>query len=423
MPARVAQGIVIRGGVFEPAFTSNFSVVQHRRILSMSSKRILVVMIAVLVTLTATLSFAADQPAKTKKTAAAKTEKAEATKEKEAEKAPRLTIVEPVKDYGTIAKGEKLDWSFLVKNTGDTDLQIIAAKPGCGCTVADFDKVIKPGETGKVTAHVDTTAFAGPIAKTVTLETNDPTTPTSQLTIHAVVKPYVEAFPAGFVRFNLLQGDADTQSVMLYSEEDEPFQVTKVELPIDPKTNEPVKWVKVTYDKVAEADKAPNVGRPGQDQYKVNITVGGADSNVGALAEKIHIFTNSKHQPEYPVSISGVIRPTFRVEPSVLNFGEVTPNDVAATRMVMLHSNNLKAPESFLVSKAESSVPALVTTSVKPGANKGEFEVTLQIAKTANPGDVDGTVTIYTNDKVNPIVTVPMKATIKAVTPAAAASK
>lgn len=387
----------------------------------MSSKRILVVMIAVLVALTASLSFAADQPAKAKKTAAPAAKKAEAAKE--AEKAPRLTIVEPVKDYGTIAKGEKLDWSFLVKNTGDSDLQIIAAKPGCGCTVADFDKVIKPGETGKVTAHVDTAAFAGPIAKTVTLETNDPTTPTSQLTIHAVVKPYVEAFPAGFVRFNLLQGDADTQSVMLYSEEDEPFQVTKVELPIDPKTNEPVKWVKVTYDKVADADKAPNVGRPGQDQYKVNITVGGPDANVGALSEKVHIFTNSKHQPEYPVSISGVIRPTLRVEPTVLNFGEVTPSDVAATRMVMLHSNNLKAPESFVVSKAESSVPALVTTSVKPGANKGEYEVTLQIAKDAKPGDVNGSVTIYTNDKINPIITVPMKATIKAATPAAVSSK
>jgi hypothetical protein len=387
----------------------------------MSSKRILVVMFAVLVALTATLSFAAENTAKVEKTAKAKKTEAPAAKKadaaKAAEKAPRLTIVEPVKDYGTIPKGEKLDWSFLVKNTGDTDLQIIAAKPGCGCTVADFDKVIKPGETGKVTAHVDTTAFAGPIAKTVTLETNDPTTPTSQLTIHAVVKPYVEAFPAGFVRFNLLQGEADSQSVMLYSEEDEPFQVTKVEVPVDPTTNEPVKWVKTSFEKVADADKAPNVGRPGQDQYKVNITVGGPDARVGALADKVHIYTNSKHQPDYFVSLSGVVRPTLRVEPSMLNFGEVTPNDVSATRMVVLHSNNLKTPESFVVSKAESSVRA-ITTSVKPGANKGDYEVTLQIAKDAKPGDVDGSVTIYTNDKINPVITVPMKATIKGATPA-----
>jgi hypothetical protein len=374
----------------------------------MSSKRILVVMIAVLVALTAAISYGADQPAKPKKTADAKAEPAA----KDA--APRLTIIEPVKDYGTIPKGEKLDWSFVVKNTGDADLQITAAKPGCGCTVADFDKVIKPGETGKVTAHVDTTAFAGPIAKTVTLETNDLTTPTAQLTIHAIVKPYVEAFPAGFVRFNLLQGETDAQVVTLYSEEDEPFQVTNIEVPGD--------WVKATFEKAAEGDKAPNVGRPGQDQYRVKITVGGPDAKLGPLADKVHIITNSKHQPDYFISISGVIRPPFRIEPTVLNFGEVSPSDVAATRMVMLHSNNLRAPESFVVFKAESSVPTVVT-SVKAGANKGEFEVTLQIAKDAKPGDIDGTVKIFTNDAVNPVVTVPMKATVKTAAPAASASK
>jgi hypothetical protein len=377
----------------------------------MSSKRILVVMIAVLVVLTAAISFAAEQPAKAKKsTVAAAEKKAEPAKDA----APRLTIIEPIKDYGTISKGEKLTWSFEVKNTGDADLQIISAKPGCGCTVADFDKVIKPGQIGKVTAHVDTTAFAGPIAKSVTLETNDLTTPTAQLTIHAIVKPYVEAFPAGFVRYNLLQGEADTQSVVLYSEEDEPFQVTNVEVPGD--------YVKASFEKVPDADKTPNVGRPGQDQYRVKITVGGPTAKLGPLSDKVRIVTNSKHQPEYLISLSGVIRPSFRTEPSSLNFGEVSSTDVSATRSVILHSNNLSAPESFVVSKAESSVSAVVT-SVKPTANKGEYEVTLQIAKDAKPGDIDGTVKIYTNDKMNPVVTVPMKATVKAAAPAASASK
>src|SRR5688572_19883196 len=99
--------------------------------------------------------------------------------------APRLTLVEPLKDFGTVAKGEKITHAFLVKNTGNADLEIIAARPACGCTVADFDEIIKPGQTGKVTAHVDTVSFAGPTSKSVTLETNDPNTPSAQLTISA----------------------------------------------------------------------------------------------------------------------------------------------------------------------------------------------------------------------------------------------
>jgi hypothetical protein len=376
------------------------------------SKRQFVITVASMLSLTASL--ATVQAAEPKKAPEkAPVAAAEATTETKSEKAPRLTIIEPVRDYGTVPKGEKLDWSFVVKNTGNADLEIIAAKPGCGCTVADFDKVIKPGETGKVTAHVDTTNFAGPIAKSITVETNDPSTPTAQLTIHAVVKPYVEAYPAGFVRYQMLQGDAETQAVTLYSEEDEPFQITKIETPGD--------WVKVDYKKIDDpAAIAQNVGKPGQAQYRVAITVGGPDAKIGPLADKVHVITNSKHQPDYYISVSGVIRPAYRVDPPIVNFGEVAPSDSAATRVITLHSNDLKTPDRFVVSKAESSVPG-VSAAVKPGANKGDFDVTLQVGKDAKLGDLNGDVKIYTNDKTNPVVTVPVKATIKTMTPAAAA--
>jgi hypothetical protein len=382
----------------------------------MSSKRILVITMAASVSLCASLSMAADAAKpKSKSTSDTAAATAKASEAKPADvKAPRLTLTEPVKDYGTVSKGEKLNWAFEIRNTGDSDLQILAAKPGCGCTVADFDKVIKPGETGKVTAHVDTTNFSGPIAKAITLETNDPNTPTSQLTIHAIVKPYVEAYPAGFVRFNMLQGDAETQSVTIYSEEEEPFEITKIEVPGE--------WVKADFHKITnQSDLAVGVGRPGQTQYKVDITAGGPDAKLGPLADKIRIVTNSRHQPEYYVSLSGVVRPQFRVEPSNVNFGEVAPNDPAATRQITFRSNDLKTPERFNVSKVESSIPG-ISASVKPSANKGEFEVTLQVAKDAKPGDVNGTLTVYTNDKINPKVVVPVKGTIKAALTTASAS-
>jgi hypothetical protein len=363
------------------------------------SKRIIVMTLALLMSL-GTLTAAETAKAKSDAKAA-----------KASEKAPRMTVVEPVKDFGVVPKGDKLDWSFEIKNTGDKDLEILAAKPGCGCTVADFDKLIKPGQTGKVTAHVDTTNFAGPIAKSVTVESSDPSTPIATLTIHATVKPYVEAVPAGFVRFNLLQGDAATQSVVLYSEEDEPFEIVNIEKPGD--------WVKVTTTKLIDDPSRVQAGKTGQNQYKLDITVGGPDAKIGPLAEKLHIVTNSKHQPDYFVSVTGVIRPSIRVDPTTINFGEIAPNDTAATRTVTIRSNNLQTPETLTISKAETSV-ADVSATVKPTANKGEFEVTLQLAKDAKPGDINGNVKVYTNDKMNPIVTLPIRGTVKS---AASASK
>ncbi len=39
--------------------------------------------------------------------------------------------------------------------------------------------------------------------------------------------------------------------------------------------------------------------------------------------------------------------------------------------------------------------------------------MTLQVTKDAKPGDIDGAVKIYTNDPMRPVVTVPIRGTIK----------
>jgi hypothetical protein len=317
---------------------------------------------------------------------------------------PRITLVEPIKDFGTVPKGQKLDWSFEVRNSGTSDLEIRSAKPSCGCTVADYDKIIKPGATGKVSAHVDTTNFTGPIMKAVTIESNDPSTPNAQITIAAVVKPYVDAYPAGFVRFNMLQGDTEKQTVTLYSEDETPFEIVKIETPQD--------WIRADYKKAEGTAIVPKVGRVGQNQYTLDITVGGAGAQVGPLAEKIKVLTTSKFQPEFNIAISGLIRPTFRVEPTGVNFGEITASDAAATRTIVIRSNDLKTPENFVVTDAQSGV-AGVSAAVKPTEKKGEYEVTLQIAKDAKPGALDGNVLVHTSDKIKPVVTIPVKGTVK----------
>lgn len=350
----------------------------------MSSRRALVSVLTVLVAFTFT-SFASAQ---------------------EATGTPRLSVVEPLKDFGTVPKGEKLDWSFVIRNTGDADLQILAVRPACGCTVADFDKVIKPGESGKITAHVDTATFSGPTSKGVTVETNDPNTPTAQLTIHAIVKPYVEAFPAGFLRYNLIQGDAEVKSVVLYTEETEPFEIIRAEVPGD--------HIKVDVTKIEnESERIPEKGRNGQPQYKLDVTLGGPTAKVGPIAERITIVTNSKNQPQYVLNLSGVVRPSYRVIPTVLNFGEVSTGEDSAVQNIVISSNSLRSPQEFKVTKVESASPA-VMAEAKPTEVPGEYEITVKLAKNAAAGALDSNLRIFTTDSINPVYTLPVRGTIKA---------
>ncbi len=214
---------------------------------------------------------------------------------------PRLTLVDPLKDFGTVAKGSKIEWDFTLKNTGDKPLEILSVQPTCGCTVAEFDRAIQPGSTGKVHAVVDTTQFSGPISKGITVTSNDPTQPAAQLTMRAIVKPYVDVYPAGFMRFMLLEGDSATQSAILYSEEEKPLEIVRVDVPSE--------YVKVDLVKIEKVEERIDSGRPGQNQYKINVTVTGSEKKLGPLAEKIKIVTNSEHQPEYSFNLSGLDPP------------------------------------------------------------------------------------------------------------------
>ncbi len=118
--------------------------------------------------------------------------------------APKLVAVEAVKDVGKVAKGERVKVDFELRNDGPAELLINNVHPTCGCTVASFDAKIAPGATGKIHAEIDTVDFSGPIAKTITVLSNDPLNPRLTLTIKARVEPQINSFP-GYARFVYVQ--------------------------------------------------------------------------------------------------------------------------------------------------------------------------------------------------------------------------
>jgi inner membrane protein involved in colicin E2 resistance len=79
-------------------------------------------------------------------------------------------------DFGTINEGDKVEHTFVVKNTGKTDLLIVNAKPSCGCTVPEWTKEpIQPGKTGEVKIVFNSAGKPGQQSKQINLETNTAT--------------------------------------------------------------------------------------------------------------------------------------------------------------------------------------------------------------------------------------------------------
>ncbi|MDD4857758.1 MAG: DUF1573 domain-containing protein, partial [Candidatus Krumholzibacteria bacterium] len=89
-------------------------------------------------------------------------------------KVPKAVIEKDTVRVGEVFEVQDIEYTFKVKNVGDADLQILEVHPGCGCSVADFDKVIPPGQEGRVHAKIFGTQISpGEFAKVFSVRTND----------------------------------------------------------------------------------------------------------------------------------------------------------------------------------------------------------------------------------------------------------
>ena len=89
--------------------------------------------------------------------------------------APKIEFDTKVFDFKTINKGENVDYAFVFKNSGKSDLIIRKIKASCGCTVVNPSKeILKPGESGELKVVFNSAGKQNKQNKTITVITNDP---------------------------------------------------------------------------------------------------------------------------------------------------------------------------------------------------------------------------------------------------------
>ena len=86
---------------------------------------------------------------------------------------PVVEMKETSFDFGEMQQGESVTHDFVLKNTGEADLIISAAKGSCGCTVPQWPKApISQGEEATIKVTFNSAGKSGKQNKTVTLVTN-----------------------------------------------------------------------------------------------------------------------------------------------------------------------------------------------------------------------------------------------------------
>jgi Protein of unknown function (DUF1573) len=113
-------------------------------------------------------------------------EKAVAAKEMEAAMKDSTTVqaIDTAYNFGKIAEGDKVEYKFRFKNTGNKPLVIANATASCGCTVPEKpEKPVLPGETSFIKVIFNSKGKSGHQEKTIYVNSNvKPSFPELKLT-------------------------------------------------------------------------------------------------------------------------------------------------------------------------------------------------------------------------------------------------
>ena len=102
--------------------------------------------------------------------------------------APLIRFSETNWDFGQVISTEPQSHVFVVANVGNAPLEILEVRTSCGCTTAgEWDRRVEPGKTGVIPIVFNPSKFTGPVAKLVTVTSNDPETPVQKLLIRAEI--------------------------------------------------------------------------------------------------------------------------------------------------------------------------------------------------------------------------------------------
>jgi Protein of unknown function (DUF1573) len=212
----------------------------------------------------------------------------------QAQAEPRAELTETSHDFGQVREDMTLVHDFVVKNLGDQNLQILDVDPDCACTVAKYDRVIPPGETGKITLQIQPFSLVHAFKKKTYVRFNASDLSSVNLVLTGNAQKSIEIEPSHIVRFRGPPKNDLTAQVKLTSNLPFPWEITRLQDSIP--------------DKIEVKLKAEKPGKV----YVLEVRNKSLDE--GHYAGMIELFTNVVHKPKIIIRViadlySDTVRP------------------------------------------------------------------------------------------------------------------
>lgn len=304
---------------------------------------------------------------------------------------PAIKFDTPVYDFGRVRAGQDITHDFWFTNNGTGPLELLRVRPSCGCTQAGaHDKIVQPGQTGKIPIKMSTGHAAGPVNKTVMVNTNVTGEGSSvTLQIKGEVWQPVQATPSS-ASFGRLTADTMNDSTL--------------ERKLTVVNNTEAKAVLADIKSSSPSFKATVKELDPGKKFELTVSIV-PPLAPGVVSGTIDLNTGLTENPRLQIPVSAYVTADVEVTPNQLTLATARPG--AMQRQFFIRNNSSK---SLKVTDLKASNESLKVSILETQPVGMAYRVSLDIPANYQIPAAGDTITFKTDNSHMPLVTIPIKA-------------
>jgi hypothetical protein len=281
-------------------------------------------------------------------------------------------------DFGTVARGAKVEHTFTVENIYEEDMVISDVRVSCGCTVPRISKrLLKTWEKAQIVAQLDTRGFFGRKDATLTVVFGGEFPAEVQLHVHAYIRSDIVVQP-GSVQFgSVAEGTGAVEKVTISYAGRPDWEIRKVE----------------TDNPHLEAEAVKAAQSPlGHATYELVVKLK-SDAPAGYIRDYLILVTNDRRTQysRVPLAVEGVVVPAVTVRPWPLLLGVVSTGQNVTGQLVV------QGRKPFRIVKVECSDARLTCALPQGEEEKPLYLLPVTFKAGDETGNLSATIRIQTS--------------------------
>lgn len=303
---------------------------------------------------------------------------------------PSLLIPATVHQFGDLARGEKVEHAFVLKNQGKEKISLKAVNFIGPLTTAKVKNEVLPGQEGKVILVLETYDLTGEVVAGAIIQTSDPARPSVEFKLTGRIKaPAIEIRPMPAVFVAAFQGEPKEKKLTIQNNEEKLLDILGLETES--------KRFQAQLHKVKEGK-----------EFEVVVRVT-PEAGLGKTTEPLIIVTDHPQFPEIKIPVNIYVKGDVYSFPEAVDWGKLHLKKLVSSKK---KNRNLEQSlmQSILVKRRpgkgtdfqitiQHGIP-FIAIQKTPDRDSDTYRLDITpILEKMKPGKIDTFIKVKTNDK------------------------